>query len=244
MITADNLGQIYSHEYIHEANNAIVVTEKQENEDALAEVNFKFNGHAIYVSQDFLEGTKSIYLKFSANRNLQLQKICDGFMIVDTNDDSHYVIYLELKSGYNDVKKKAIIQIPPSYFKINSCLNDFDSFNKQEYKEFALIISYPPKQYSLTDGETVNSKIVAYKQKITGIVTIEGICDYHSERLRNDGYTVFKGEEFGMDKLEHLCSNLLFDKLMVYHCGVPDKCGKAEVDLDAIIQKFNMISTL
>lgn len=244
MITTDDLKQLYCHEYIREANDVIVATERQQNRGALAEVRFKLNGHAIYVSQDLLERTKDAYLKSTASNALQFQKICDGFLIVDTSDDSHYIIYLEMKSGYNDVKKKAFVQIPPSYIKINSCLNDFDSFDKKEYKEFALIVSYPPKPYSVTDGDAVNSKIIAYKKSITGIATIDSVCETHSKRLRNDGYTIFKGEDFGMDKLVNISGNLLFDKLVVCHESVDDQCVRAEVDLDAIIQRFNVVSNL
>lgn len=165
MITADDLRQIYRKEYIQENIGDIAVTEKQQNKDALAEIKFKFSGHAIYVVQELLENTKDAYSRCSSTSPLQLQKICDGFFIVDTNEDSHYIIYLEMKSGFNDVKKKAILQIPPSYIKINSHLNDFDSFKKNEYKEFALIVSYPPKPYSVTDSEAVNFKISAYKKK-------------------------------------------------------------------------------
>lgn len=67
------------------------------------------------------------------------------------------------------------------------------------------------------------------------------MCESHSNRLRNNGYTIFDGKDFGMDKLVHLCPNLLFEKLVVCHVCVDDKCTKAEVDLDEVIQRFSSV---
>lgn len=236
VVTAEDLRQIYCPEYILDADNGIKVTEKQkDNPDALAEITFRYGGHIIYVTQHILDKSKDIY-RSGPDGALCLRKICDGFILLDT-PDAHYIIYLELKSGCSDVRKKAILQIPASYLKINSLLKGFSSFDKSQYRELALIVSYPPKPAAAGGGSDENPKVMAYKKKIVRHDGEDMIRDKYYNMLLSDGVAMFEGTDFHMDKLRNICPEMRFSRLCVIHKTVADGCRRAEVDLDEMVAK-------
>lgn len=233
MITVDDLKQIYCPEYISDADGVMVVTEKQNtNPKALSEITFKFNGHIIYIKQDILDKSKDIY-KNNQEKVLCLNKICDGVLILD-KPDLHYIIYLEMKSSFSDVRKKAILQIPPSYLKINSLLKGFTSFDKSQYLEMGLIVSYPPKEFKMYDSDE-NSKIMAYKKMSIMNDSREMAYDMYNSILREHHVVEFKGKDFNMNKFHNICPEMLFKELTVVHHPVPNYCVKADINLDDVL---------
>lgn len=231
MVSADDLRQIFCPEYILDAANSVVVKEKQDNADALAELEFTYSGHITLIKQDVLDSTKEAYRKQYCP-TLLLKKICDGVLLLDGTDGSHYIIYLEMKSGFSDVRKKAILQIPPSYLKINTLLKGFTSFNKSLYKELGVIVSYPPA------ADSANYKVMSRKKGFVGPLSNEDKCrNKYINKIRTAGMAVFEGCDFGMDTLKNICPEMLFRELLVVHNAVPDKCVKAKVDLDGIIRR-------
>lgn len=239
MVTAEDLRQIYCPEYILDADNGIKVTEKQkDNPDALAEITFRYGGHIIYVTQHILDKSKDIY-RSGPDGTLCLRKICDGFILLDT-PDTHYIIYLEMKSGCSDIRKKAILQIPASYLKINSLLKGFTSFDKSQYRELALIVSYPQKAAPEADCSEENVKVMSYKKKMVKHDSEDMIRDKYYSMLISDGIAMFEGSDFHMDKFRNICPEMRFSKLCVVHKTVSDGCRKAEVDLDEMVAKMSV----
>lgn len=232
MITVEDLRQIYCPEYISDADGVMTVTEEQKtNPKALSRVTFNFSGHIIYIKQDILDKTKEIYKK-NQGQTLFLNKICDGVLLLDTQD-SHYIIYLEMKSGFSDVRKKAILQIPPSYVKINSLLKGFTSFDKSQYQEMGLIVSYPPRKYIVSDD---NPKIMAYKKNSIMNDSKDMICEKYYSILRDRGVAEFNGQDFYMNRFCNICSEMLFKSLTVVHQSVSDCCVEADINLDDVLK--------
>ncbi len=144
-------------------------------------------------------------------------------------EEEHYLIILEVKSGFKEVKNKAIGQIPASYIKAQSILNDFSSFNMNDYKAFGLIISYPYIVKPPTDAE--NNPLVWENKEIM----TEDIFAKYNRLLRNHQKADFIGNDFGFDQLTQVKQDLLFDKLKVRHYPVNNHCVNAEIDLDVVI---------
>jgi len=235
VITADDLKQIYCPDFISDADNEIDVTEKQIDKYALSNVTFKFDGHITHIKQDILENTKKIY-KNDVGKALHLSKICDGVLLLD-KQNKHYIIYLEMKSGFSEVRKKAILQIPSSYLKMNSLLKSFTSFDKLQYKEIGLIVSYPSDK-NKKDASDNNGKVMASKSSFRYNNHTEIIREKYYSILRDNGVAEFNGKDFYMEKLRNICPEMLFTKLIVVHCPVVDKCGEATVDLDEVFNKL------
>ena len=233
MFDVNEIGVLYNLDYIGKNKDSYVWDEKQrDNPDALAKVTFVFKGGTIgYLKSDLLKKMQCAY-RGDSTIMLNFRRICDGLLFLDRGND-HYFVVLEVKSGFGDVKKKAIGQIPASYVKAKSILHDFLSYNKSNYKEFGLIVSYPHVTYSPFDSEN-NPIIMEHKRKIIEDKS-EIITSKYNDLLLNQQSAVFLGSDFEFNKLTQVNSDLFFDKLIVKHCPVANKCIQATVDLDKII---------
>lgn len=227
MFDVQLLQQFYEPSFFGIDKERHVWVEKQQDPKALAKLEFIFSGGSIsYVKSNMLKKMQDVF-RTDASLTLNLRQISDGVLILDRNDE-HYLVILEVKSGYSDVKRKAICQIPASYIKLKSILNDFD-INIDQYKEFGLIVSYPFKAFPNTDAGN-NPLVMENKQIMTGDVVAK-----YNKSLREHQSATFVGNDFGFDKLNHIKPNLLFNKLVVKHYPVTNNCVNAQVDLDSII---------
>ena len=228
-----SLRSLYNVDYIGKQRDSYIWSEKQDNPDALATVRFIFkNGTISYISSNLLKEMQDAY-RVNEKGLLKLRKICDGVLFLDRNDE-HYLIVLEVKSGFKDVKSKAILQIPASYVKIKSILNDFSNYKDGEYKELGLIISYPYVKYAPTDSEN-NHVVIDNKLVMIGNKK-EIILSKYNKSIQNTSEANFDGHDFEFDELKGVKPELYFKKLKVKHCPVQNKCIKAEIDLDDIIK--------
>ena len=233
MFSIDKIEALYNADFIGKNNDSYIWNEKPNgNPDALLQVEFVFKGGVIrFVKPGLLDKMKDAFRTNDAGA-LRLRKICDGFLFLERNEE-HYFIILEVKSGFKEVKQKAINQIPASYVKAKSILNDFVSYNKADYQEFGLVVSYPYVSRPLTDSEN-NPRVMENKRKMIGDKN-EIITSKYSDLLKNHQSAVFYGSDFDFDKLTSVKPDLFFETLQVEHCPVPNKCVTAIVDLDKII---------
>lgn len=232
MIDVRELSQLYSPDNIGVSNDVYNWTEKQNSPTMLYEVEFRLTGSVIgYISSNLLKTTQNAY-NHDATQTLNLKKICDGVLFLESGGQN-YIAILEVKSGFKEVKKHAIEQIPASYLKTMSVLNDFSSFNKKDYKIFGLIVSYPYIKPIITSSAN-NATILAGKQAITGNA-LELLKIKYNVQLRDCQQSDFNGKDFLLPSLTSVKPELLFNVLPVRHCPVPNHCGKAVVDLNPII---------
>lgn len=223
----------YNPSYFGRDENRYIWKEKenqnQTDSTALASVEFVFHGGTIsYVKSNLLKGMQNIY-RTNSTKALNLRMVCDGLLFLDREED-HYLIILEVKSGFKEVKNKAIDQIPASYVKIKSILNDFSSYNRNDYKEFGLIVSYPYMAKPQIDAEN-NFIVMENKQIITGNVAAK-----YNRLLRNHQKADFLDSDFEFDKMGPVKQDLLFNKLRVRHYPVPNHCVNAVIGLDDVIE--------
>lgn len=226
------IGSLYNSNYIGKEKDSLIWTEKQSNPNTLARVTFVFKGGEIsYIKAALLDKMREAYQP-NCSGALMLGKICDGVLFLD-REDEHYFVVLEVKSSFNEIKKKAINQIPASYIKTKSILNDFVSYSKEDYNEFGLIVSYPYVEISKTDSEN-NATVLDYKKKITGDRN-EVVVSKYSKLLMDTQSATFMGSDFEFNTLSNVKKHLLFDTLKVQHYPVDNHCEEATVDLDDII---------
>ena len=138
-----------------------------------------------------------------------------------------------MKSGFNDVKNKAIEQIPSSYMKLKSILNDFSNYVKDDFVEFGLIVSYPELPMPDTSS-TKNDAVLSQKRAMVGD-KLELVKRKYNRQIKETGRADFEGTDFEMGTLRGVKRDLLFDHLPVRHQAVANHCVNAVVDLDAII---------
>ncbi len=234
MIDVLSLKSLYNSDYIGKQQDSYVWMDKNhQNHDSLASIKFIYReGNISYILSDLLEKMQDAF-RTNDNGLLKLKMICDGVMFLDRGDE-HYLIVFEVKSSFKDVKSKAILQIPASYVKIKSILNDFSNYKNGEYKELGLIVSYPYVKYAPTDSEN-NHVVIDNKLVMIGNKK-EIILSKYNKSLQNTSEAIFDGHDFEFDELKGVKPELYFEKLKVKHYPVQNKCIKAEIDLDDIIK--------
>lgn len=227
------IGSLYNSAYIGKEKDSYVWTETQRTPNTLAQVRFVFRGGVIsYIKAGLLDKMRGVYQP-NYSGPLMLGKICDGILFLDRGDE-HYFVVLEVKSSFNEIKKRAINQIPASYVKTKSILNDFSSYRTNDYEEFGLIVSYPYTKPSKTEFEN-NMTVMDYKRKITGDRN-EEITSKYSLLLKDKKSAIFRGCDFEFNTLSNVKPQLLFDNLKVQHCSVDNHCEEATIDLDDVIK--------
>ncbi len=231
MLKVSELSQLYNSSYFGISTDSYIWQEKQANPTSLAKVEFLFKGGRIgYMKSNLLNETKGVYNQ-NATEMLNLRKICDGILFLE-RDNQHFIVFLEMKSGFNDVRKKAIEQLPPSYIKLKSILNDFVTYNKDDFREFGLIVSYPYSQPPTSSAN--NQMILANKRAMVGN-RIDIVKNKYSGRLRDRGQVDFIGADFGVEQLRTVKQDLVFDRFPVRYLSVKNYSVEAVVDLDSVI---------
>ena len=232
MIDVRDFGQLYNANYFDLNSDSYKWVEPKNKAPMLCEVEFQLKGGQIgFISSNLLKETQDAY-SLIATSTLNLRKICDGVLVLE-KDNQKYIAVLECKSGFADVKRKAIEQIPASYVKVMSILNDFSTFNKQEYKIFGLIVSYPYKLPVVTDSSN-NVDVQAGKQAMIGN-KLEQLKIKYNKQLRDIQQSNFLGKDFQFAMLAGVKNDLFFSVLPVRHCPVVNQCVKTVVDLDPIL---------
>lgn len=229
MFNLNDIGNLYNPAYLGKNSNSYLWKEKQSNPNSLTQVEFVFKGGTIsYIKSGLLKEMQDAFRK---TETLNLRMICDGVLFLDRGEE-HFLAILEVKSRFGDVKKKAISQIPASYIKTKSILNDFVSYNKTDYKEFGLIVSYPfiePQIDSEDNYIVMDNKLKMIEDKY------EKIMSKYNQSLKNSHSAILLGIDFGFDKLPQIKPELCFDKLIVKHYPVENHCTKVTINLDTII---------
>lgn len=227
MISIEDLQTLYDVSYFEEREDSISIREKQRNNpDALSKVNFTFSGQLIYIKSDFFDDSKSIYRKHA--EHLNFKKICDGVLIINQHE-KNYIVWIELKSGYNEVCKKAIFQLPASYIKLKSHLKNFPSYIPTQYQELGIIVSFPPQKY-----ENDNEDIMVAKRKLVKYVTEHDRIRFKYDKdIRTHHATFLMGDDFGFNDL-NIQDELKMKSLYIHH-HVAD-APSITIDLDKILE--------
>lgn len=149
MLNKEELTTLYACDVIETGTGGILMTEKQKEKKALETVCLSASGDIIKISPLFFDRQKEAYRKHTKNINYRL--ICDGVLLYHKKKDENYLIIVEMKSGFNDVKK-ACTQISSSYIKLKTHLENFKSYNADDYNELGLIFCYPPQKEDYNDA--------------------------------------------------------------------------------------------
>ncbi len=226
-IALNDLTELYAPSYFKEFSLHYKLNEKQDDPANLSEVNVKTSGSGIFITPNFLDDCKSLFRKI--DRHLSFRDINDGTFLLE-KDDTQYIIYVELKSGYAAVKKKAIKQIPVSSVKIKSLLRNIQVFHSDDFIELGLIISFPPVPEDKYDSKN-NDMVLNHKLNYMSVQM--GSEDIIDKELRSNKKTCMKAGHFPNLSQDKLHEDIKFKQIMVYHCPV---CGNGDtVDLDTIL---------
>lgn len=218
MLTADDLKQVYSIGCFRQYNDFFVIEESGE-AATLKSVKF-YSGNGIFFNHNLLKQTSGVYSNNSTG--IHFRKGCDGFVLTEHNGQA-YLIWIELKSSFNEVVHKAVPQIAASYLKIKSFLSLYTSFAEmRDYREFAIAVSHSPVAY------INNADVSARKTEMVNPVIAQ-----IRNTLKTKGQVVLHGEDLGYTQIHNVQQPFILNEMTLKHIAVDEE--SADVDLGEII---------
>ena len=222
MITYDDLmSSIFDSCFFEKPASSFTLSEKQNALDKLNKVDFTLSGNAINVRNGLLSKTSEGYRKIS--ESFSFRKDCDGIVLVD-RDDKHYMVFIELKSGFGEVANKAVFQIASSYIRFKHYLSSIDTYSPHDYQEIGIIISYPYKA-EIGDREVLDRRNGLLNSAYSSFLNRCKI------EFKNGNPILINSSDLEIDKM-NLSSNLQINNLKVINIQVADGATIAAINLD------------
>lgn len=229
-MTIDVLTELYHENQFWHGTDSCQIVEKGENAKVKGAL-FSLKGADFIVctNETIWDNGLDLYTKECPIHSFKFRKKCDGFVIC-TFRGQKYLIWIELKSSFNEVFTKAIYQLSGCYVKMRSYLNCFSNYHPKEYKELGIVVSRPEEQYLGEDG---NAAIEGRRGGlITDLDNPTDICrsDYRNTDTPNTFF--LRGKDFGINNT-HLSDSISLDSLPVYYYETKE--GTPTIDLGPIL---------
>lgn len=226
----DLTSSIFDHRLFFESPSSIIVrNEKEAREDILKYVVLKSKGAFIKFEDGIFKGSSGIYHK--EDDLLSFKKSCDGVLLLDRGD-RRFLIFVEVKSGYDEIKNKAFFQLISSYVRIKTLLATIDTYRNEEYEEVGLIISYPfVRKYDIES----NSEYSMSRRYVNS--RWSSIINKYDYSLRRKNEVCLQMKHFNIDKM-HITPGVVNDTLSVWHVDVAANAESGEIDLDGVLDSM------
>lgn len=198
MITKSDLGKVIKPDYVLEGDGSFQFHESDPEERVLRDVDFYTSGHFVALSTMLLKDSAEIYNKqFEETR---LRSNCDKVVLLN-KDGKDYIVWVEVKTSFNEIYRKGIFQFPGCYYRTKAFLNNFVSHLDEGVQEFALAVyaeDAPPVEISSASNYT--------QAKLTKInpapeTAHQKIENKYKSVLKSRGICTIEGSDFGMDKM-------------------------------------------
>lgn len=151
----------YSKSYFSVINTGVVPINERANAgipNRLQTVEIIIPQKTIMISNEFLKDGSRIYRKITEyDSNYSYRSDCDGILLTE-KENQKYLITIELKSGYNEVKSKAIYQLVTSEIKTGHYLSLLKEFDLSDYRLIGLVFSYPPSSCITSNDDMADAK--------------------------------------------------------------------------------------
>lgn len=225
MITKNKLSELYNSSLFSEHADSFSLLESDKGA-FISGATFNLPGGSFVVcSEKLWSASTELYVKRS--QDFYFKRKCDGFVICDYND-KYYLIWIELKSGFNNIFKDAIYQIASCYVKSKSYLHNIKAYHPEEYKELGIVVSEPEDIQIYTPEQ--NKQI--YDRRVQLTTAEETAMDKCRRRYRKKGKIILNGTDFGANGLQ-LADNIMLQSLPVV--SVTSTIPHPSVDLAQII---------
>lgn len=221
---------IFKDEYFKEYAGALTVRNEDEGATKLlSTVNITSKGSFINISNKILKESSSIYKTEDRTKGyISYRRDCDGICILELNKRKILLI-IEVKSGFNEVKKKAFEQLVASYVKTRCILQTIDGYNPADYEEMGLVISYPPTgKATLNPTSLIKTKVAAINPSYLDKLNAD-----NASKLSVDKKVVLTLSDYKVDR-SHINAAYYNPSLLVKHISVSDSASSDTIDLDGL----------
>lgn len=232
MIGVDRLKEsIYKDSYFSEsAGHLTIHNEEQPSDKMLAFVEMQSKGTFINLSNKILKEGCGIYQTDDRDSGrISYRRDCDGICLL-TLEGRNILLVIEVKSGFNEVKKKGFEQIVASYVKVRSILQSIDGYNPADYEEIGLLVSYPP-----TGSFTIpTTSIIAAKRDMIEQTALDVLNRSNLKELKDKREVTLNLMDYNVGAC-HVNPSLYSQTLLVKHVAVTDQAPSETIDLDSYL---------
>lgn len=222
---------IYEADYFTQAPHTLTVhNEKNDKPDTLALVEMTTAGTFINVDNKILKEGSRIYQ--SENRGIgriSFKRDCDGICLLELGERK-LLLVIEIKSGFNEVKKKAFEQLVASYVKTRSILQTIEGYNPADYEEIGLLVSYPPSGAKAVD----TTSMMSTKSAIVAPSPLDKVNNKNATKLSVDREVTLDLNDYKVDAC-HVNPSLYNKTLYVKHIPVTNLAQSEKINLDLYI---------
>ncbi len=232
MIEVDRLKEsVYNDSYFTEKTGSLTVKNAEEStENTLMTVEIQSKGRFINLSNNILKDSSKIYK--TENRKvgrISYRRDCDGICLLEFNG-RNILLVIEVKSGFNEIKKKGFEQLIASYVKVRGILQSIEGYNPADYEEMGLLVSYPPDgSYTMPTRSIIDTKM-----KMIAPTDLDNQNNANSATLKANREVTLNLREYKVDAC-HVNKTLFNPTLRVKHAIVADKANSGAIDLDSFL---------
>ena len=232
MIGVDRLKEsVYKDSYFTErAGNLTVNNIEESAENTLMSVEMQSKGRFINLSNKILKEGCNIYKAEDRQAGrISYRRDCDGICLLEV-DGRNILLVIEVKSGFNEIKKKGFEQLVASYVKVRSILQSIEGYNPADYEEMGLLVSYPPDgSYTMPKRSVIGSKL-----RIIDSTALDRLNNSNSAVLKANQEVTLDLSSYNVDAC-HVNPMMINPTLRVKHAVVADKVGTGVIDLDSYL---------
>lgn len=231
MIQKEDITQIYDKGLFQEASDELTIKESDKIAFIKGTTLVLKDAIFFYSNESIWSASEGLFLKKSDQHFCRFRSKTDG-LIFCSYHETNYLIWIELKSSFDQIFNKAIYQLCACYTKAKILLNTFTNYDAFDFKELCIVVSKPEeaKEKSVDGNDAVTSRrnlltsqsssVAEQRCKLAYRKTGKIVLDYHDFDLQN---TVIKDA-------------FLPNNIPVFH--VPSLEPEPSIDLESIITEL------
>lgn len=232
MISVESLKEsIYRDIYFSKSAGKLTVqNEEKPAEGILSFIEMQSKGTFIELSNSILKETRHIYQVEDRDAGrISYRRDCDGICLLEV-DGRNILLFVEVKSGFNEIKKKAFEQLVSSYIKIRSILQSIDGYDPKDYEEMGLVVSYPPSG----NMSISSTSMIEMKKDAIAPSALDKLNNAYTTKLRVDKEVFLDLSDYKVNAC-HVNPSLYNPMLHVKHIIVRDQVPSDTIDLDSYL---------
>ena len=198
--------------------------------NVLSQVELQTKGKFISLSNEILKEGSAIYKPADKKTcRVSFRRDCDGICLLEIGG-RNILLIIEVKSGYNDIKRKGFEQIVASYVKVRGILQSIEGYNPLEYEEMGLFISYPPS----AKPTIPSTSLIELKKETVAPSELERLNNAYNTKLRVDNEVTLQLNDYQVGAC-HVNTAFYNPTLHVKHVSVADQVSSEIINLDSCL---------
>lgn len=196
----------------------------------LTKVEMQSKGTFINLSNKMLKDGCNIYQSEDKDSGrISYRRDCDGICLLELGE-RNLLLFVEVKSGFNELKKKAFDQLVASYIKMRCILQSIEGYNPDEYEEMGIILSYPPTgTLTLSPTSLIDIKAASIMPS-----ALDKLNAKNAAALRMNQEVTLNLGDYHVDAC-HVSTSLYKPILHVKHIAVTNLATSETIDLDSYL---------